>query len=374
MIYFSRGDASVYRLLIVDDEVITRNGLKNSVDWAALNFTVAGVCSCGHDAIRFLMDNQVHVVLTDIRMHDGSGLELAEWINRNRADVLVVLLTGYADYAAACRAVALGAVKFLLNKPMPVADIKEIFHKLSAMLDEMYAAMAQQSEMRLACLRQVLRQAPHGETLWKDMSLVAIVQSRPGAVEEDFQPPPLQSLHGARRYPGMAESIGDKLLCLYPCAPEDAEEAEHLAQILCYGKADADIARFDGLAPFLTYLAALMPAPSPDEKAQYLAAVDQYLLAHLGSRILLKDVAQQFHYSVSYFSRIFKAWSGLGFADYLTQFRLEQAQQRLQSSGSSITAIASAVGFGDARHFAHAFKKRFGMTPSAYRHHAAGKE
>lgn len=124
----------------------------------------------------------------------------------------------------------------------------------------------------------------------------------------------------------------------------------------------------------MTYLAALMPAPSPDEKAQYLAAVDQYLLAHLGSRILLKDVAQQFHYSVSYFSRIFKAWSGLGFADYLTQFRLEQAQQRLQSSGSSITAIASAVGFGDARHFAHAFKKRFGMTPSAYRHHAAGKE
>ena len=53
--------------------------------------------------------------------------------------------------------------------------------------------------------------------------------------------------------------------------------------------------------------------------------------------------------------------------DYLTYCRLEKAKQLLKESGKSVPEVSEAVGYPAHEHFQKLFKKRIGLTPSAYR-------
>ncbi len=71
--------------------------------------------------------------------------------------------------------------------------------------------------------------------------------------------------------------------------------------------------------------------------------------------------------STSAFSRAFKAEYGLTFSDYLMRFRIGQACCLLRLGTHTATTAGLAVGFDDASHFARAFRKLMGTSPSSYR-------
>ena len=123
-----------YRLLIADDEKIIREGLATSVDWSALGFCVTGVFSGGNAVIEYLRDHTADVLFTDVVMQDGSGLDAAEWINAYRPDMKVILLTGYADFEAARRAIECRVVQHMIMKPTQVSEIR---HVVSEVLGEL---------------------------------------------------------------------------------------------------------------------------------------------------------------------------------------------------------------------------------------------
>ena len=70
--------------------------------------------------------------------------------------------------------------------------------------------------------------------------------------------------------------------------------------------------------------------------------------------------------SASSFSRAFKAEYGVTFSDYLMRFRIGRACRLLRQGSHSATTAGLAVGFEDASHFARAFRKLLGTSPSAY--------
>lgn len=86
----------------------------------------------------------------------------------------------------------------------------------------------------------------------------------------------------------------------------------------------------------------------------------------------LRVFAQKEFLSEAYLSRYFKKTTGLGFLQYLTEFRLKHAIQDLLHSAESITEIALKNGFSSQKHFSEVFKFHFELTPSEYRaeHHA----
>ena len=96
----------MYRLLIADDEPIIREGLMSGIDWEALGFVATASFASGNDIIEYLKNNPADVLLSDIVMRRGSGLDAAEWIASNRPRMCVVLFTGYSDFGMACRAVS----------------------------------------------------------------------------------------------------------------------------------------------------------------------------------------------------------------------------------------------------------------------------
>lgn len=93
----------------------------------------------------------------------------------------------------------------------------------------------------------------------------------------------------------------------------------------------------------------------------------KYVENHYMDKITIEDIAAEVHLSQSHFMKYFKHTMGTSFIDYLNEYRLTMASRLLISSESSILDIAAEVGFENLSYFNRTFKKRFDMTPSAYR-------
>ena len=104
---------SKIRLLIADDHDVVRSGLKSML--ADTGIKVVGEVTTGQAAVEYVLKNEVDVVLLDVRMPDGDGLNTLGRIKLDKP-ALPILMLSYADnppYVA--RAVALGASGYLLK-------------------------------------------------------------------------------------------------------------------------------------------------------------------------------------------------------------------------------------------------------------------
>lgn len=109
------------KLVIVDDEPILLQGLLKTYDWEDMGFEVAGSAQSGEQAIRVIREKRPHVVLTDIRMKQVSGLMVMEEIQKEGIDCQFIVLSAYRDFEYAKQACDLGAFAYLLK---PIEDDK----------------------------------------------------------------------------------------------------------------------------------------------------------------------------------------------------------------------------------------------------------
>lgn len=119
----------MYRVLIVDDELIVREGLKQFVKWNELGFEVVGEASNGEKAFELVYDLKPHVVLTDIKMPVCTGIELMKKIKQTGIETSIIILSGYDEFDYAKAALEVGAVDYIL-KPPDLVKLTEILTKL----------------------------------------------------------------------------------------------------------------------------------------------------------------------------------------------------------------------------------------------------
>lgn len=96
-------------------------------------------------------------------------------------------------------------------------------------------------------------------------------------------------------------------------------------------------------------------------------AVD-YINKHLHEPINLKTIAREAMISEFHFCRIFKAYIGESVGTYMTRLRMERVAHLLQISDNTLTDIARKTGYQSQQSLSKAFKKHFGIAPSAFRH------
>lgn len=95
--------------------------------------------------------------------------------------------------------------------------------------------------------------------------------------------------------------------------------------------------------------------------------VQQHLDRHFRERIEEADMARLCCMSPAHFSRMFKQEFNIGFQDYLTCRRMEAAMRMLQESSAPVSTVAYSMGYRDPSYFARAFRRHFGISPSACR-------
>jgi DNA-binding NarL/FixJ family response regulator len=108
------------RVLICDDHEVIRTGLASLL--AGTDIQIVAEAANGKDALRIAQKEKPDVVLLDIRMPDGDGLSTLEKLHAKIPESKVVMLSTYDNPTYVARAVALGAVDYIL-KGAPREDI-----------------------------------------------------------------------------------------------------------------------------------------------------------------------------------------------------------------------------------------------------------
>lgn len=116
------------RLLIVDDEEKTRQGLADYVNWAGLGIDEVKAAGNSEDAIKLCARFVPDIILSDIRMPGMNGIELCTYIKEQIPDCEIIFLSGYADKDYLKAAIELNAVVYV-EKPVDIDEIEDAAKK-----------------------------------------------------------------------------------------------------------------------------------------------------------------------------------------------------------------------------------------------------
>lgn len=128
-------DNMPYKVFFVEDEVITREGIRDNVDWQACGFEFCGEATDGEMALPSLRTAQPDVLITDIKMPFMDGLQLSKIVRERMPWVKIIILSGHDEFEYAQKAISLGITDYLL-KPVTVQKLQSVLQKLAAQLDQ----------------------------------------------------------------------------------------------------------------------------------------------------------------------------------------------------------------------------------------------
>lgn len=110
-------------LLIVDDEVLTREGLMEYMDWESLGVSGTYLAESGDEALQIMDIYTINILLCDIRMPRMDGIELAKEVRIRYPHCRIVFLSGYCDKEYLKSAIHLKADSYI-EKPVDVDELK----------------------------------------------------------------------------------------------------------------------------------------------------------------------------------------------------------------------------------------------------------
>ena len=353
--------------MIVDDERIAREGLRDLVGGAALALQVCSCAANGQQALQWLNDHRVDIVITDIKMPQMDGLELLGHMSERGINATTIILSGFNDFKYAQKAIQYGVLHYLL-KPIHMDELQEVLKRAVAERRKGRTVFNIEPEQGARVRTQTRFRA---DELSQTLCTAVCTGERERA----------ERLCGELRTLFEKECYPVDVLKKYSCACGDAlvravrnfagaevsylEEVERLAVLsIASNAAEVEYQLRQCVDDLCEYLGAL-------KKSQTNRVIDQllYILQHryTDSSLSLQTVADQLSLTPNYLSALFKRQMGENFSDYLEKLRIEKACQLLQDVQHKVYQVADAVGYTDSRHFAKVFKAATGKTPLEYR-------
>ncbi|MGO4110869.1 response regulator [Paenibacillus sp. YAF4_2] len=123
------------KVMIVDDEILIRENIRNCVDWTKEGFIYCGDASDGEVALPLIEEYQPDILITDIKMPFMDGLELTAIVRKQMPNMKVIIMSGHDEFRYAQDAIRLGVEDYCL-KPISASELIQILQKVSAKIDE----------------------------------------------------------------------------------------------------------------------------------------------------------------------------------------------------------------------------------------------
>lgn len=125
----------MYKVLIVEDEMLVRVGLKNSVNWEKFNMTVVADAADGLTGLSVYQKEKPDIIITDLKMPKMSGMELISKIRENDKHTRIVILSCIEEFEMARKAMSYGVTEYILKLTMTNDDIERILERVRTELE-----------------------------------------------------------------------------------------------------------------------------------------------------------------------------------------------------------------------------------------------
>ena len=118
------------KVFLVEDEMVIRRGIKNSIDWEKEGYIFCGEASDGELAYPMIIKEKPDILIIDIRMPFMDGLELCKLVKKELPNIKILILSGYDEFDYAKEAIRLGVTEYLL-KPISSGKLLEALNGVS---------------------------------------------------------------------------------------------------------------------------------------------------------------------------------------------------------------------------------------------------
>ncbi len=135
----------MYKVVLVEDERVIRQGLRELIGQAVPQFAVTGEAASGVEALEYLKCEVPDLLITDIRMREMDGLTMVSRVREMYPELPIMIISGYGEFEYARRAIEYGVSHFLL-KPIERHEFVAAVHKIQHLLDRKYGIVERQPE------------------------------------------------------------------------------------------------------------------------------------------------------------------------------------------------------------------------------------
>jgi YesN/AraC family two-component response regulator len=347
-----------FKVVIVEDNPLTVRSLVETIDWASLDCEIVGTAGDGETGQRLILEKTPDILLTDIRMPQASGLDMIRDIEAYEPRTEYILISGYADFEYARRAMAYG-VQYFLTKPIDeeelFADIEKIRGKWAA--QENYAEMADlfPEELLQQLEEAMLLRDPKGIRAAVSGVFEVLRDHREKLSTENIRMLCLNLvLFGTRKYPHASLRINS-----------------YLGRNVLSSRSVSRMISLDELENWtfnmLKGAGEILEGDDPGGKRDLIGEAKAYMQENYAKNISLNDIAERFYVNPFYFSQLFKKKTGTTYQKYLTELRMKRAEVLLRDTDLKVYEICEQVGYTDTNYFSKLFERSTGRKPSAFR-------
>lgn len=402
------------KIAVVDDDKIIRIGLCKMINNLFDKHEVVGNFQNGKAALDYLKENDVDLVITDIKMPALTGIELMQNSKEClKNPPLFIVLSGYDEFSYVRDTMKLGAFNYLL-KPIKKNSLKEV-------IDEVEKKIADNKEKDNLINKslKILR-----ENLFKDVLFESSIENEKFSKEElesmginkntsyklivirkalykedetfDKYVKRILNLELDLQYTVLIKDDSIYLIWFY-CDDYKNIEKEITKEIQSFLKEKRSVIVFEHVNNIYdlknkekiirdvkkniyeqeeaeifyfnkdTDLKNLFINDNKDYNTIAIKITKEYIINNFDKNITLKKLADKVFLSQNYLSELFKKETGEGFYEFLSKYRVERAKQMLITTNLRIYEIGKKVGYNDAITFGRAFKKITGTTPNKFR-------
>jgi AraC-like DNA-binding protein/DNA-binding response OmpR family regulator len=394
----------MYHVLIVDDDPLAMHSLCRQIDWRRYTLDLAGTADSNEKALALLRRKAIDLLIADLRLPRADGLKLIAAAKRENPDLRVVMISAYREFDCIKQALLIGVENYLL-KPIDQAELNRTLEKLIAGLhrergDPAHGA-PEPSAVRSDLLDRWVNAGIRGDALCARAKALGIDLSAPqhqvcvidvlGCEVIWAQWEDALTLGSIEQADAAIEG------CLAICGGAAVETVKACALpllLLMLGRLDA-AGRLPQLPARMSAanLASFGAIDSVEHLRRWLHGLTAQALALLGicrplsplvrqtldkikkdyhTELSLKSIASFFQVGPAYLGRIFHSETGEHFHACLMEVRLEASRALLMETDLKIRDILCRIGMENQSYYNRAFKKAYGISPTAFRRQQRG--
>ena len=386
----------MYKVFLAEDEIVVREGIRNSIPWDKSPYALAGEAPDGEMALSMIVDIKPDILITDIRMPFMDGLALSRIVKQTLPWIKIIILSGHDEFEYAREAISVGVEEYLL-KPVSARDMIATLDRIAGRIDE--------EKENLFNIEKLKAQVRSSADMLRDQRFSGLRISG-GPFTEDghsFDPSPLLNIDGdlfltklkyaAKRdidsliqeyTKGLGENFSENQMLGYFVFGEILVASSKIVEALGgdiraiapFSLNQEDLRRVIGCRDMFhekvkALLDAVIEYRDAHTAGRYQSVVvraREYIDGHFADPDLsLYSTAAHVGISPNHLSTVFAQETGENFIEYLTRSRIEKAKQLLRETAMKSADIAYEAGFSDPHYFSYIFKKHTGVSPRDFR-------
>jgi two-component system response regulator YesN len=347
----------MFKVLIADDERMVKRTLRVLIETEIEGFAVIGEAKDGEQALRMAEESEPDLIITDVRMPVRDGLQLIQELTARQNTAEFIIISGYDDFTYAQTALRYGVADYLL-KPIDPSYFISVLQKIKTRLQQKEHQPFQLKEWFWDCKTQAEKMAAF---IWdlNQSEVVAELARIDADIRNNHKHNPVDLL-GKYDYfwmviEGELQQLNHDVLLLPPFPPLQGKEG---AEQLCESIRTEVCKIMEQIRTSRNWW---------NYNRVMKNAMELVEMNYTDPAFTLKDAATHLKISPYYFGNLFKKTTGISFAQYVTNLRIEKAKELFQNPYAKVYEIAQSVGFEDYTYFSKTFKKVTGSSPSEYR-------